>query len=168
MSVPTTGSHSCVVNPRLKDAQKGSLTLEGKYGRMFPDLPALEADEDSAIALGRAASHMDGTLPVFDSRLDNPRIPAGFAILGQFVAHDITADRFLLAPHESVEDLRNSRVPRLDLECLYGDGPVGTVPRAEPLPSPVDTPALSVLTSWYLVVWPKTGTVTNAQSVPRF
>lgn len=126
MSVPTEGSHSCVVNPRLKDAQKGSLTLGGKYGRMFPDLPALEADEDSAIGLGRAASHMDGTLPVIDSTLENPRIPAGFAILGQFVAHDITADRSLLAPRESVEDLRNSRVPRLDLECLYGDGPIGT------------------------------------------
>ena len=40
MSVPTEGSHSCVVNPRLKDAQKGSLILGGKYGRMFPDLPA--------------------------------------------------------------------------------------------------------------------------------
>src|SRR5215213_3243515 len=125
MSVPTEGSHSCVVNPRLKDAQKGSLTLGGKFGRMFPDLPALEADEDSAIGLGRAASHMDDTLPVIDSTLENPRIPAGFAILGQFVAHDITADRSLLAPRESVEDLRNSRVPRLDLECLYGDGPVG-------------------------------------------
>jgi len=93
---------------------------------MFPDLPALEADEDSAIGLGRAASHMDDTLPVIDSMLENPRIPTGFAILGQFVAHDITADRSLLAPRESVEDLRNSRVPRLDLECLYGDGPVGT------------------------------------------
>ena len=93
---------------------------------MFPDLPALEADEDSAIGLGRASSHMDGTLPVVDSALENPRIPAGFAILGQFVAHDITADRSLLAPRESVEDLRNFRVPRLDLKCLYGDGPAGT------------------------------------------
>jgi len=68
---------------------------------------------------------MDATLPVVDAALENPRIPAGFSILGQFIAHDITADRSLLAHHAVAGELRNFRSPRLDLECLYGDGPVG-------------------------------------------
>ncbi len=125
MKETTVGAHSCVINPRLKDAQAGRDLPDSKYGRMFPGLPPCEVDVESAVGLGRAASRMDATLPVVDGALENPRIPAGFAVLGQFVAHDITADRSLLAPHATPESLRNSRAPRLDLECLYGDGPVG-------------------------------------------
>jgi hypothetical protein len=119
---PEAGAHSCVVHPELKNAQS---SLGGKYGRMFPALPSCEVDLDSAVALGRAASRMDATLPVVDEALENMRIPAGFVILGQFIAHDITADRSLLARHAVTGELVNSRIPRLDLECLYGDGPVG-------------------------------------------
>jgi hypothetical protein len=119
------GTHSCVISPRFKAAQeKGS--LGDKYGRMFPELPSCGVEMESAIGLGRAASGMDSTLPVMDAALVNPRIPAGFAVFGQFVAHDITADRSLLAHHTTAEELRNFRTPRLDLECLYGDGPVGS------------------------------------------
>ncbi len=124
MSEMSAGAHSCVINPRLKDA-RGDPAPGSKYGRMFPGLPPCEVDVAGAVGLGRAASRMDATLPVVDGSLENPRIPAGFAVLGQFVAHDITADRSLLAPHASPGDLRNARAPRLDLECLYGDGPVG-------------------------------------------
>jgi hypothetical protein len=41
------------------------------------------------------------------------------------VAHDITADRSALQSHVDPTALRNARTPRLNLECLYGDGPVG-------------------------------------------
>jgi hypothetical protein len=92
---------------------------------MFPRLPACGVDEEATVDLGRAASRMDSVLPVVDEGLANPRIPAGFAVLGQFIAHDITADRSLLAHHAVAGELRNFRSPRLDLECLYGDGPVG-------------------------------------------
>ena len=44
---------------------------------------------------------------------------------GQFVAHNITADRSALQSHVNPATLRNARAPRLDLECLLGDGPVG-------------------------------------------
>lgn len=125
MSETPVGAHSCVINPRLKDVQAGRSLPGGRYGRMFPGLPPCEVDVESAVALGRAASRMDATLPVVDGSLDNPRIPAGFAVLGQFIAHDITADRSLLAAYALTEDLRNARAPRLDLECVYGDGPVG-------------------------------------------
>ena len=50
---------------------------------------------------------------------------AGWPIFGQFVAHDITADRSTLQHYVDPRGLRNARAPQLSLECLYGDGPVG-------------------------------------------
>ena len=47
------------------------------------------------------------------------------ADLRSFVAHDITADRSPLHTHVDARALRNARTPQLNLECLYGDGPVG-------------------------------------------
>ncbi len=69
-----------------------------------------------------AAAKADGT----DASTDNPRIPAGFTFLGQFVAHDITADRSLLLHHARLQEIRNFRSPRLDLESLYAAGPSGS------------------------------------------
>ena len=118
-------THSCVIAPHLK----GSITSieDGKYGRMFPDLPGLEVDEAFLLALGRSGSVMDAASrpDEQDSRNDNPRIPAAFAFLGQFIAHDITADRSMLQHHARLNELRNFRTPRLDLECLYAAGPTG-------------------------------------------
>ena len=117
--------HSCVVMPHLKDSL--STTDSGKYGRMFATLPPLAADEEYLLKLGREGSLMDVDA-AYDNRqesTDNPRIAAGFPIFGQFIAHDITADRSLLLHHARLEELRNFRTPRLDLECLYGAGPSG-------------------------------------------
>lgn len=58
-------------------------------------------------------------------RADNPDIPAGFTYLGQFIDHDITFD-----PSSKRDEPNNSRsrvnfrTPRLDLDSLYGSGPV--------------------------------------------
>ncbi len=118
-------THSCVIAPHLK----GSITSieDGKYGKMFLDLPGLEVDEAFLLALGRSGSVMDAASrpDEQDSRNDNPRIPAAFAFLGQFIAHDITADRSMLQHHARLNELRNFRTPRLDLECLYAAGPTG-------------------------------------------
>jgi hypothetical protein len=46
-------------------------------------------------------------------------------VFGQFIAHDITADRSPVTHHDDETLVRNVRSARLDLECLYGDGPVG-------------------------------------------
>ena len=116
------GAHSCVIHPGIKGEEP---TFGGKYGRMFPALPACTADEETTADLGRSRSRMDEALLVEDEGSENPRVSAGFAILGQFIAHDITADRSALALHASTGRMVNSRRPRLDLECLYGDGPVG-------------------------------------------
>jgi hypothetical protein len=94
---------------------------------MFPDLPTPDDQETALLAIGRAGSMMDDTdtSEQGTKRTDNPRIPAGFPFLGQFVAHDITADRSLLLHHARVTQLRNFRAPRLDLEVLYSAGPGG-------------------------------------------
>jgi len=94
------------------------------YGRMFPELPSFEADEQLLHALGRAGGYCDcgHTDDSPDSLGDTA---AGWPIFGQFVAHDITADRSMLRDHTNTAELRNARSPQLNLECLYGDGPVG-------------------------------------------
>ncbi|HEV8194606.1 MAG TPA: heme peroxidase family protein [Ktedonobacterales bacterium] len=122
----TVASHSCVLAPHLKHAF--SVAAGEKYGRMFPDLAACDANEEELIRLGRAGEVMDvASGPEADAlETDNPRIPAGYTILGQFIAHDITADRSLLHHHTNLDEIRNVRTPCLDLECLYGSGPTGT------------------------------------------
>ena len=102
------------------DAPVGPLA----YARMFPGLPSFRADEEFLHALGRAGGVCD-----CGDKDDPPDslgdTAAGWPVFGQFVAHDITADRSSLRSHINVKELRNARSPRLDLECLYGDGPVG-------------------------------------------
>ena len=118
-------SHSCVISPHFKGAL--SHVSGGKYGRMFPKLPPLTIDEEVLRALGRAGAGMDlDAGAAEDSAGDNPRIPAGFPILGQFIAHDITRDPSMLHHHASLRELRNFRDPRLDLEVVYGAGALAT------------------------------------------
>src|SRR5690242_11850532 len=94
------------------------------YGRMFPELPPFEADEQFLHALGRVGGVCDcGNTD--DSPESLGDTAAGWPIFGQFVAHDITADRSILRSHIDTAELRNARSPRLNLECLYGDGPTG-------------------------------------------
>ncbi|GAB3007663.1 heme peroxidase family protein [Amycolatopsis acidiphila] len=53
-------------------------------------------------------------------------IPAGFTYLGQFVDHDLTLDRTATALGDdvTVDELVQGRSPALDLDSLYGRGPV--------------------------------------------
>jgi hypothetical protein len=93
----------------------------GRYGRMF-DLPALEADESMLHRLGAAQGFCDGGV---DCDAD-ARVEAGWPFFGQYVAHDLTADRSPLRAHADVDGLRNVRSPRANLESVYGGGPVGS------------------------------------------
>ena len=95
-----------------------------QYARMFPDLPAFEADEAFLRALGRSGGLCDCG-DVTDTPESLGESAAGWPLFGQFVAHDITADRSAIKHHVDTRKLRNARAPRLNLECLYGDGPVG-------------------------------------------
>jgi hypothetical protein len=54
-------------------------------------------------------------------------MPAGFTFVGQFVDHDMTFDpTSSLARRQDPDAIRNFRVPALDLDSLYGSGPVAS------------------------------------------
>jgi Animal haem peroxidase len=122
MSPASLRSH-CLSAARLRPSQGVEAGPAG-YIRLFPDLPSLEADESLLHAIGRADGLCD-TGCFDDSPESLSETAAGWPIFGQFVAHDITADRSALQSHVDPRGLRNSRTPRLNLEGLYGDGPVG-------------------------------------------
>jgi hypothetical protein len=95
----------------------GGIVAQGKFGRMFPTLYALRSNDDAMDAL---AAVMVSATPD-----ENPTIPAGFTYLGQFIDHDITLDTTGLS--EQIADptaVSNFRTPRLDLDSIYGRGPV--------------------------------------------
>ena len=83
---------------------------------MFPRLHPVKLSTAAIDAL--VASMQDRRGP------DNPRIPAGYTYLGQFVDHDITFDpTSKLRGHNDPRTLANFRTPRFDLDSLYGSGP---------------------------------------------
>jgi hypothetical protein len=65
---------------------------------------------------------------------ENPTLPSGYTYLAQFVGHDLvhTATPFSTAPVPAVMGA-NLRRAGLDLETLYGDGPLATRHAYEPV-----------------------------------
>lgn len=108
----------CLAPGRTVDAP---LVEGGRYGRMFPNLPAGVFDDERLLTLGAEGGICDG-----DACLEESKVEAGQPMFGQYVAHDITADRSPLRAHADVNSLRNVRSPRANLESLYGGGPVGS------------------------------------------
>lgn len=113
---------SCLAPSRTIDAPLSAHA----YGRLFPELPPLIADEARLWSLGGAGGLCDGG-PVVDTEGgdDAQAVAAGWPFFGQMIAHDITADRSLPAHQADAESLRNARRPTIDMEFLYGDGPTG-------------------------------------------
>ncbi len=124
MTATSVEPHSCVLAPHLK--QDLSRSGDGKYGRMFPDLPCNECDDAILMTLGRSGALMDVATSPDDGETGGPYPPAGYPVFGQFIAHNITADRSLLQHHTSLGEIRNQRTPSLNLESLYGAGPTGS------------------------------------------
>lgn len=92
----------------------------GKFGRMFPELPALYTDPDILRSIGVKGGPMDGGKNA--NRTND--VSVGQVFFGQFVDHDITLDT--TSSFNSVnaaEDISNARTPSLDLDNIYGNGP---------------------------------------------
>src|SRR5262249_21219850 len=104
----------CLAPARARAAVDGPGT-SATYARMFPELPSFEADESSLHALGRAGGPCDSG-DTEDRAESLGETAAGWPIFGQFVAHDITADRSALRSHADKTALLNSRSPQLNLE----------------------------------------------------
>ena len=101
---------------------RGAPLAGGRYMRLFPELPALEIEPQMLRAIGRAGGLSDAT----DGGPSDARtIAAGRPVFGQYLAHDLTADRSPVTHHDDAELLRNAHSARLDLELLYGEGPAG-------------------------------------------
>lgn len=98
-------------------------TDPGMFGRMFPDLTPLVAED---AALQELADAMKDANPG-DAAGNNTKVPAGFTYLGQFVDHDITLDLTSFGDKEADPTaVENFRTPSLDLDNVYGLGPDGS------------------------------------------
>jgi hypothetical protein len=121
--LPRPARDHCLAPGRGDDAPAGA----SRYGRLFPDLPALRDGAEVLSREGRRAIADDESPFVATDAPGDPetdaQTPAGWPVFAQFVAHDLTADRSALAVRAEVADLRNVRAPRLNLECVYGRGP---------------------------------------------
>ncbi|MCF6369815.1 peroxidase family protein [Rhizobium halophilum] len=96
----------------------------GKFGKMFPHLLPLHADDEALFELAKAMRDKGQPGENPDTSGDNQKIPAGYTYLGQFIDHDITLDTTPLDQQKAdPKATQNFRTPALDLDSLYGDGP---------------------------------------------
>ena len=117
-----TCTHGAVV-PR---GQQSNPVPGGRFGRMFPQLPAGDLGDDAIRALVKAmaAASAAAAHPDSDVSTNNRKVPAGYTYLGQFVDHDITFDpTSQLQRDNDPHAVVNFRTPRFDLDSMYGSGP---------------------------------------------
>jgi hypothetical protein len=100
---------------------------EQPFTNLFP-LRSSPYPVDKLLAL--AASMKGGVDTVKDGAdpEENLWVPAGYTYFGQFIDHDLTFDStssldLSVATVPQTRIPTNLRTPRLDLDCLYGDGP---------------------------------------------
>jgi hypothetical protein len=118
VSIAAIARDHCLAPERVDAPVEG-----GRYRRLFENLPPLEADERALHALGRRGGPADLGA---DGEGRDSSVEAGWPFFGQFVAHDITADRSPLGHRTDPGQVRNFRTPRANLEGVYGAGPVGS------------------------------------------
>ncbi|HEY1703424.1 MAG TPA: heme peroxidase family protein [Trebonia sp.] len=96
----------------------------GRFGRMFPALPARKpAGLGLAERFGLPGGLMDGGETTTDQ--ENPGLPAGFTYFGQLIDHNTTFDPTSQLDQDTDPlSLTDFRPPRLDLANVYGTGPV--------------------------------------------
>ena len=104
-----------------------STKREQPFTRIF-DHPVKKYDPAQLLKLANAIADSPDSVKDGADPEENGMVPAGYTYFGQFVDHDLTFDSTSsLNPADTVADgtrePSNLRTPRLDLDCLYGDGP---------------------------------------------
>lgn len=117
---------------------------QGKFGRLFGNLPPFAADSPSVRAKLKEAGGKGGIMDALDDLTadpralvtdanlsvdnpDNPDMTAGMTFLGQFLDHDMTLDiTSSLEQQVDPEMIRNFRNPTFGLDSVYGQGPHGS------------------------------------------
>jgi hypothetical protein len=144
-AVALSGSIGATTAPRAVAARSSTVSTSATtFGRIFPGLPSFAPATDAVRAaltdLGKPGGLLDAkddlskgpVLLITDQTLsannpNNPTHTAGTTFFGQFVDHDITFDTTsklgvttdpLVSP--------NTRTPSLDLDSVYGQGPVAS------------------------------------------
>src|SRR5919197_2842516 len=150
-AVALSGTVGAGAAPRAAAARSATVeTRPTTFGRMFENLRPFAAATDEvkeALAdLGKPGGLLDaaddlGKGPIAlitDPSLsannrNNPTHTAGTTFFGQFVDHDITFDTGspLGVPTDPADSV-NSRSPSLDLDSLYGAGPVASPQLSDP------------------------------------
>jgi hypothetical protein len=151
-AVALSGGIGAVAVPRAQAARSATVaTTPTTFGRIFPMLPAFAPATDRVRAalseLGAPGGLLDAkdnlskgpVLLITDPSLsannpNNPSHTAGTTFFGQFVDHDITFDTssrmgITTEPTKSP----NGRTPSLDLDSVYGSGPVASPQLYDPL-----------------------------------
>jgi hypothetical protein len=144
-AVALAGTVGAGTVPRSAAARSGTVeTRPTTFGRMFRNLRPFAAATDemkAALAdLGKPGGLLDAAddlgkgpillitdLSLSANNRNNPTHTAGTTFFGQFVDHDITFDTGspLGVPTDPADSV-NSRSPSLDLDSLYGAGPVAS------------------------------------------
>jgi hypothetical protein len=144
-AVALSGGVGGALAPRALAARSATVaTSPTTFGRMFPNLPPFAPETEAVRAaladLGRPGGVMDASddlskgpvLLITDASLsannrNNPAHTAGTTFLGQFVDHDITFDTSSqLGVTSDPAASPNARTPSLDLDSVYGGGPVAS------------------------------------------
>ena len=119
--------HHCLAPNRAPalglDASSDTPAAGSAYRRMFPDLPRLPSNETLLHQL--VTTCRSEASESAENGGGDARGAAGWPFFGQFIAHDVTADRSVLVDRADVAGLSNARRQKLNLEFLYGAGPVG-------------------------------------------
>jgi Animal haem peroxidase len=178
-AVAVSGGGSLFV-PRAQAARSRTVaTSPTTFGRLFPGLPAFapatDRVRDALRALGAPRGPLDAeddlskgpTLLITDPTLslnnpNNPTHAAGTTFLGQFIDHDITFDTTsAMGVPTDPGSSPNGRTPSLDLDSVYGAGPVAS----PQLYDAVDRAKLRIDTGGIFEDLPRTGDGTNTAIV---
>jgi hypothetical protein len=132
---PPTGSNAFPLNPEHGGCPAGGPLARAadkpagaaRYGRMFPGLDPLDADPQLLMRAGGNGGICDAAaVDRLGADGDDATEAAGWPFFGQLIAHDVTADRSPIDSGTEPGALRNARAPRLNLETIYSDGPIGS------------------------------------------
>jgi hypothetical protein len=165
------------VAPEAQAARSATAaTSPTTFGRLFPQLPAFapatERVKDALRALGAPGGQLDAKddlskgprLLITDLGLsannpNNPTHTAGTTFMGQFIDHDTTFDTTsaMGVPTDS-GSTPNARTPSLDLDSVYGAGPVASPQLYDPL----DHAKLRIDTGGIFEDLPRTSDGTNS------